>query len=89
MSAGSYGNTLTFNPNAQSVGFAGDFNVYDLPFYGTPEIYKFWEPLGVDAVGTSIQVEISNDNIGERFAFDEFGYDKKDLYMVKRVQNAY
>lgn len=86
LSTGTYGTTMDFNQNAQAVGFAGDFNIYEKYFYGTPELYKFWEPLGAGALGTSIQIEIVNDNIGERIAFDAYGYSKTDLHTVKRAQ---
>lgn len=86
LSTGSFPSVLTFNPNAQAVGFAGDFNVYEKPFYGTPEIYRYWEPLGLDDFGTSIQIEIVNDVVGKRIAFDEYSYEKTDLHKVKRVQ---
>lgn len=87
LSTGSYGNSHNFNPNAQDVGFAGDFNVYETPFYGTPELYNFWEPLGSNAFGTSIQIEILNNNLSQRIAFDEYGYEKHDLHKIKRVQS--
>jgi hypothetical protein len=86
LSTGSFGNSLVYNPNANAVGFAGDFNSYEKPFFGTPELYQFWEPLGVGAWGSSIQIEILNDNVGQRIAFDSYGYEKQDLRKVKRVQ---
>lgn len=89
-STGTYGQQLVFNPNAQTVGFAGDFNVYQKPFSGTPQLYQFWQPLGLSDKGTSIQIEIRNDVIGRRIAFDEYSYEKTDLYNLKRAQqNVY
>lgn len=88
LSAGSYGPTLVFNPNAQSVGFAGEFDAYERRFYGTPGIYRYWEPLGVnDSLGTSIQIEVLNDTIAQRVAFDEYGYEKNDVSTLKRIQS--
>lgn len=86
-STGSYGNSITFNPNAQSVAFGGDFSVYEKPFYGTPELYNFWTPLGANDRGTSIQIEILNDVLAQRISFDEYGYEKQDLHKIKRVQS--
>ena len=87
LSTGTYGQSLVFNPNAQSVGFAGDFDVYQRRFYGTPELYRYFEPLSVSDRGTSIQIEILNDNLAQRIAFDDYGYEKQDLYKLKRIQN--
>lgn len=87
LSTGAYGPSITFNPNVQSAGFAGDFNVYEKRFNGVPEIYRFWEPLGAESLGTSLQIEILNDNIGQRIAFDDYSYEKIDLHKVKRVQS--
>lgn len=87
LSTGSNGQTIDFNPNAQSVGFAGDFNVYEKPFNATPEIYQFWNPLGSNDRGTSIQIEVLNDVLAQRVSFDEYGYEKQDLHKLKRVQS--
>lgn len=87
LSAGSYGVEHSFNPQANDLNFAGDFNVYEQPFYGTPERYEYQEYLEMTARGTSFQLEISNLIKGKRLAFDSYDYEKKDLYRARKVQN--
>lgn len=86
LSNGSNPYEMRFNPNIQSFGYAGDFNVYEKPLFSIPGIYPFMEFPGVEALGTSIQIELLNNIIGERLNFDGYGYQAKEVHKVRRAQ---
>jgi hypothetical protein len=87
MGYGSFKNTLTMNPDANWVGFAGDFNVFFDHFSGTPEIYEFQEQCAMDARGTAFQIEIVNSSLGHSFAFDAIKLNFRSLYETKKISS--
>lgn len=86
LSTGSYAIENTLNPHVQAQSYGGEFDVYDIPFNGTPNLYEFQEFLDRDAIGTSIQIEIISHDAGKRLKFDGYGYEKIDLYKTRKVQ---
>lgn len=83
LSYGPYQRERIFRPH----GFGGDFNVFENRMVGIPEIFEHQEVLGVEARGKSIQIEIVNENVGERIGLQGYSYEKDDLYASKKVQS--
>lgn len=75
--------------NVQAIQLAkgGDFDVFEKILFGTPDIYEYWQALGVNDRGTSVQFEIINDNLGQIMSFFGLGYDMKPLYQTRGVQS--
>lgn len=86
ISNGSMINTFDFNNNASWVGFAGSFNAYFNHLEGTPERYEFQEYPGINAQGTAIQIEVLNQQLNGRPAFDAYKYSYDELYTTQRMQ---
>lgn len=76
-----------FFPDANMTSIMGDFNVYDERILGTPDLSQYLARLGANARGTSIQIEIVSDAVGNRLALQGFKYDPVDLYQTRRVQS--
>ena len=87
LGTGHFGNVLTFNPNTQWVGFAGDYNVYTNHIVGVPELYEWHEYCRMKARGTAFQLEIINNNIEKRVAFDAYKYQFTELFETERAQH--
>lgn len=87
VSYGTYSQDRSFVPSVQSSGLAGDYDVFEKRIYGTPQLYQHKELLGLKARGTSIQVEILNDVLAERMAFDGYSYEAKKLYTNIKAQH--
>lgn len=83
-----YGSETNFFPQAHNTyGGAGGFvNVFDRTLYGTPSVYEHRLPLGLDAMGTSFQLELINDSINRRIAFQGYQFNAKELHTTKRLQ---
>lgn len=88
ISYGSLSHESFFNPNADYVGFAGHFNVFEKPLQGTPDVYTFQHfPEMNSCRGTSIQFEILNHSLNGEIAFDAYKYDFDEIHETKRVQS--
>jgi hypothetical protein len=83
---GNFANILNFDNNAIWVGFAGSFNAYFNHFEGTPDIYEFQDSPGMQASGTAFQIEIINNSVGHRMAFDAIKTESRNLYATRRIQ---
>jgi hypothetical protein len=80
--------SYTFNPNADYVGFAGDFNVFEKPLQGTPDLYTYQCFPDMQACrGTAIQFEILNETLNGEIAFDSYKYDFDEIHATRRVQS--
>lgn len=86
LSSGTYQTEHTFNPNTQSDGLIGDFDIYDLPLVGTPRLSEYNEFLGHSARGNMIQIELVNDVLNGRIDFDKYGFEYTDLHTSRKVQ---
>lgn len=86
LSYGGYGEQVNYAPQVEREGFAGDFNAYESRIKGVPGIYEHREYLGLNARGTSIQVELINDSVATRISFQGYDIDAKTLYTTKKAQ---
>lgn len=64
-----------------------DYNVWQNRVYGSPQLSQHQEYLSPMARGTSIQLELLNDNLAQRLAVQGFGVDYTPLYKTRKVQS--
>lgn len=74
------------NLQASEVGNSVHFSALERRIFGTPDLYEYWQSLGVNDYGTAIQIEIINDNIGQIMEVHGVGYDSRPLYKTRGVQ---
>lgn len=86
ISNGSMINTFDFTNNASFVGFAGVFDAYFNHLEGTPQLYQAQEYLPMSARGTAIQIELLNQTLNGRIAFDAYSYKYDECYETMRAQ---
>jgi hypothetical protein len=88
LSYGDYDITNSFNPNADYVGFAGEFDVFEKTLQGNPQLYTFQVfPEMRFCRGTAIQFEISNETLNGIIQFDGYRYEYSELHENRRPQS--
>jgi len=81
------------NPYFQAVHtrgeLAGQFDPFEKQLQGVPELFQATQLLGAGKRGTAIQLELINDTIDQKFAFQGYSYKSRNLYTTRKVQGAY
>jgi len=86
LSHGSTARLNDFYPQFTFGSHYGDFDIFEKRVYGSPQLTQWTSDLGMEARGTSIQLEIINDVLDQRLLIQGIGYDKKDLYKIKKCE---
>ena len=87
ISYGSFSENHNFFPAVVSEGFAGDFDVHAYPQNAIPQLYEFKKYLEMNARGTAIQIEISNNVKTQRVEFLGYDYSFSELHKTERIQS--
>jgi hypothetical protein len=86
VSFGAYAREHEYYPQVTTESHFGDYDIFERRLLGSPELSRFDQDLGMDARGTSIQLEIINDVLAQRLAFQGYGYESSDRYKLKKCE---
>jgi len=87
LSFGGYAFPGVFNPSIQQDSYFGEYDIYESLIFGGPALSMHIERPGVDARGSSIQIEIGCETPGQRLSIEGYSIEPRELYKVRKVEN--